>query len=69
MIDVVQAESRARLDYAEIRDPQNFLLRETLAAPALLLIAAHVGPARLIDNFLFREDGSWDTGTIAVSHD
>ncbi|HVB73518.1 MAG TPA: pantoate--beta-alanine ligase [Ktedonobacteraceae bacterium] len=69
MIDMVQAEPRARLDYAEIRDPRDFLLRETLAAPALLLIAANVGPARLIDNFLLREDGSWDTGIIAVSHD
>jgi pantoate--beta-alanine ligase len=69
MIDSVQAEPRARLDYAEIRDPQNFLLRETLAAPALLLIAAHVGQARLIDNFLLREDGTWDAGIIVQSHD
>src|SRR5690349_21115339 len=35
MIDTVQAEPRARLDYAEIRDTHDFLLRETLAAPAL----------------------------------
>jgi pantoate--beta-alanine ligase len=69
MVDMVQAEPRARLDYAEIRDPHDFLMRETLAAPALLLIAAHVGPARLIDNFLLREDGAWDTGIIVVSHD
>ena len=69
MIDSVQAEPRARLDYAEIRDPQNFLLRETLVAPALLLIAAQVGPARLIDNFLLREDGTWDAGIIVQSHD
>lgn len=69
MIDTVQAEPRARLDYAEIRDTHDFLLRETLIAPALLLIAAHVGPARLIDNFLLREDGSWDTGIIATSQE
>ena len=69
MIDTVQAEPRARLDYAEIRDTHDFLLRETLAAPALLLIAARVGPARLIDNFLLREDGTWDTGIIATSHE
>ena len=69
MTDMVQAEPRARLDYAEIRDTHDFLLRETLAAPALLLIAAHVGPARLIDNFLLREDGTWDTGIIATSQD
>ena len=69
LIDMVQAEPRARLDYAEIRDTRDFLLRETLVAPALLLIAAHVGPARLIDNFLLREDGTWDTGIIATSQD
>jgi pantoate--beta-alanine ligase len=69
MIDIVQAEQRARLDYAEIRDTRDFLLRETLAAPALLLIAAHVGPARLIDNFLLREDGTWDSGIIATSQE
>lgn len=69
MIDTVQAEPRARLDYAEVRDTHDFLLRETLAAPALLLIAARVGPARLIDNFLLHEDGAWDTGIIATSHE
>ena len=69
MIDTVWAEPRARLDYAEIRDTRDFLLKETLAAPALLLIAARVGPARLIDNFLLREDGTWDTGMMATSQE
>ena len=68
MIDTIQSEPRAHLDYAEIRDPRSFLMQETLAAPALLLIAARVGPARLIDNFLLREDGTWDTGIISTSH-
>ncbi len=60
---VVEAEPRAQLDYAEVRDPASFLPRETLRAPAVLVIAAKVGPARLIDNFLLRADGSWETGT------
>ncbi|GAC1568514.1 MAG: pantoate--beta-alanine ligase [Ktedonobacteraceae bacterium] len=64
MIETVQAEPRAHLDYAEIRDPHSFQALETLQAPALLLIAAKVGPARLIDNFLLNEDGAWDTGII-----
>ena len=59
---VVEAEPLARLDYADVRDPDSFLKRETLHAPAVLVIAARVGPARLIDNFLLRADGSWDTG-------
>ena len=62
MTDTVLAEPRARLDYAEVRDPTSFLPLETLRAPALLVIAAKVGPARLIDNFLLRADGRWDTG-------
>ena len=69
MIDTMQTEPRARLDYADIRNTHDFLLRETLVAPALLLIAAYVGPARLIDNFLLREDGTWDTGIIATSQE
>jgi pantoate--beta-alanine ligase len=66
MTETVQAEPLAHLDYAQIRDPESFLPKETLTAPALLLIAARVGPARLIDNFLLRADGSWDTGVLAV---
>jgi pantoate--beta-alanine ligase len=62
MTDTVAAESLAHLDYAEIRDPDSFLPLEMLRAPALLLIAAKVGPARLIDNFLLHADGCWDIG-------
>jgi pantoate--beta-alanine ligase len=65
MADIVSAEPRAHLDYAEVRDPTSFLPLDTLRAPALLVIAAHVGLARLIDNFLLRADGSWETGILA----
>jgi len=66
MIDVVTAESLARLDYAEVRDPATFLPLETLKSPSLLLIAASVGPARLIDNFVLHADGTWDAGRLAT---
>ena len=62
MQETVASEPRARLDYATVRDPGTFLPLETLRAPALLLIAATVGPTRLIDNFLLRPDGTWDSG-------
>jgi pantoate--beta-alanine ligase len=62
MIGTVLKEPGAHLDYAEVRDPDSFMPLEATRAPALLLIAAKVGPARLIDNFLLRADGSWDTG-------
>lgn len=65
MVDTVESEPLVQLDYAEIRDPDSFAQLEILRAPALLLIAAKVGPARLIDNFLLHADGTWDIGVIA----
>src|SRR5215469_2647573 len=62
MTQAVLEEPRAQLEYAEVRDPDSFTQLEELRAPALLLIAARVGPARLIDNFLLRPDGTWDSG-------
>ncbi len=62
MQDTVAGEPRARLDYAEVRDPVTFLPLNTLRSPALLLIAATLGNTRLIDNFLLRADGTWETG-------
>jgi pantoate--beta-alanine ligase len=64
MIKVVASEPSAKLDYAEIRDPRSFLPLETLQAPAVLLLAVSIGSTRLIDNFAFNADGTWDTGTI-----
>jgi pantoate--beta-alanine ligase len=68
MTDTVLAEPRAHLDYAEVRDPNSFMELEAPRAPSLLLVAAKVGPARLIDNFLLRADGSWDIGIPVTEH-
>ncbi len=62
IVNTIATEPRAQLGYAQLRDPHSFLPLATLRAPALLLIAAKVGPARLIDNFLLHADGQWDTG-------
>lgn len=62
MAQVVAAEARAQLDYADVCDPDSFASLTELRAPALLAIAAKVGPARLIDNFLLRADGTWEQG-------
>jgi pantoate--beta-alanine ligase len=64
---VVAAEPRATLDYADVCQPDTFEPLTRLGAPALLAIAARVGPARLIDNYLLRADGTWDVG-IQVVH-
>jgi pantoate--beta-alanine ligase len=61
---VVAGEPSATLDYAEVCDPDTCLPLSELHAPALLAIAARIGATRLIDNFLLRADGSWDTGRL-----
>lgn len=50
MEQVVAAEPRAALDYAVVADPKTFAEPDAAGEGALLLIAARVGPARLIDN-------------------
>jgi pantoate--beta-alanine ligase len=62
---VIAAEPRATLDYADICHPESFEPLQALAAPALLALAVRVGPARLIDNYLLRPDGTWETGVVA----
>jgi pantoate--beta-alanine ligase len=62
MVETVSSEPRALLSYADVCDPNTFVPLETLRAPALLAIAARVGPARLIDNFLLSAEGTWDEG-------
>lgn len=66
MRETVASEPRATLDYVDISDPDSFEPLDTPRAPALLSLAARVGPARLIDNFLLRQDGSWEKGTPAA---
>ena len=50
MAAVVEAEPLAELDYAEVVDAASFRVPEPLAGELRLLVAARVGPARLIDN-------------------
>ena len=60
---VVAGEPRATLDYADVCDPDSFAPLAELRAPALLAIAARVGPARLIDNVVLRApESGWDLG-------
>lgn len=46
----IAAEPRARLEYAELRDPETLEEVTEVSAPALLAVAVWVGGVRLIDN-------------------
>ncbi|MGZ4138419.1 MAG: pantoate--beta-alanine ligase [Actinomycetota bacterium] len=48
----ISSEPLARLDYAAVVDPETLEDLSELAGPALLVVAAWVGKARLIDNSL-----------------
>jgi pantoate--beta-alanine ligase/L-aspartate-alpha-decarboxylase len=47
---VLSSESRCEPEYATVVHPDTFAHLDRLEAPALLCVAAQVGPARLIDN-------------------
>jgi pantoate--beta-alanine ligase len=48
--EAIEAEPRAALDYAEGRDPLTLAPLSGEAGAITILVAARVGPARLIDN-------------------
>lgn len=54
---VIQSESGVALDYAEIVDADTFEPAMALWKPCYALIAARVGPTRLIDNALIEPEG------------
>lgn len=55
MLDIVQTEPDAEMDYIEIVDAARFAPVTTLLRPALALIAVRVGGTRLIDNMELSE--------------
>ena len=55
-----RAEPRARLEYAELRDPETLEEVAEVTAPALLALAVWVGGVRLIDNRSARTQGGTD---------
>lgn len=64
MVQSFSMEHDVKPDYIEIRHPITFAVLSKLTAPALLLVAAKVGKARLIDNFYLQENNEWNTGVI-----
>jgi pantoate--beta-alanine ligase len=53
--EVLATEPRARVDYVSVADRQTLREVDRVEGPALLSLAVHVGPARLIDNVVVGE--------------
>jgi pantoate--beta-alanine ligase len=53
----IASEPRARLEYAELRDPETLDVVEEVGAPTLLALAVWVGNVRLIDNRVLHPGG------------
>jgi pantoate--beta-alanine ligase len=49
---VLLQEPGVDIDYAEVADAETLAPAETIAGSAVLLVAARIGPTRLIDNLL-----------------
>jgi pantoate--beta-alanine ligase len=54
----IAAEPQARLEYAEVRDPDSLTELEEVTGPALLALAVWVGGVRLIDNRILNPGGT-----------
>ena len=69
LVETIESEPRATLDYAEVADAESLARLETLdpGREAVALLAARVGPARLIDNALLRLDAGPSDGPVATS--
>jgi pantoate--beta-alanine ligase len=55
---VIADEPQARLEYAEVRDPDSLTELEEVTGPALLAVAVWVGGVRLIDNRILNPGGT-----------
>ena len=58
MSDVLAGEPRARVDYVSVADAETLAELQRVSGPALALVAAWIGRARLTDNMPLSEDAS-----------
>jgi pantoate--beta-alanine ligase len=64
----IDAERVAELDYAAVVDEATFQEVDEVAGPARALVAARVGPTRLIDNTLLPVEGFALSPPSSVTH-
>jgi len=58
MRDIIESAGPATIDYVSIVDPHTLRDVDRIDGPVLIAVAAKIGPARLIDNFLLDADGA-----------
>ncbi len=61
---VVAAEPLATLDYVDVVLPDSFVPLDGVGPGTLFVLVVQVGKPRLLDNYLWRADDTWDTGII-----
>jgi len=64
MRKVLDAEPRAKVDYAEIVDAETFEPVAQVGRRSYAVLAVHVGKTRLIDNLLMESDGDGVRGVL-----
>ena len=64
--EVVGAEPRVALEYAEVRDAHDLSRMTTIDGSVLIAVAARVGETRLIDNVVVRVDDAGVTADLGV---
>jgi len=55
MVDLIQSEPLAKIDYVKIVDLKTIQQVDNIKAPILCAIAVYIGNTRLIDNFIFED--------------
>jgi len=73
LIELIQTEPLAQIDYVSIARPETLEEMERLDGPALVSLAVRIGSTRLIDNTVLTEggqhDGAGEGGSYATAHE
>jgi pantoate--beta-alanine ligase len=69
MRSVIASEPAAKLEYVSVVNPPSMEPAEKAIPASVALIAARVGPVRLIDNLIFGPAGASETELIALALD
>ena len=63
--ELIEADGAMTVDYVEVVDPSTFRAVDSIEREALLVVAAHCGPIRLLDNVRLELPGAEEGGDSA----